>query len=56
MLWMLERAAFPVCAGVSPARFHRYSANNSVPRMRGDEPIVHNIIALIRMFSPHARG
>ena len=47
---------FPARAGMSPATGQMWPWKCSVPRVSGDEPIVHNIIALIRMCSLRKRG
>ena len=47
---------FPACAGVIRCTGGKRLNFDSFPRMRGGDPVFHQVKSLIGKFSPHARG
>ena len=47
---------YPACAGIDLPNFKPCVLNSSLPRMRGDRPILPNLSSISSQFTPHARG
>ncbi len=47
---------YPACAGIDRTRTARTSGATSLPRMRGDRPLLSVCAACHNRFTPHARG
>ena len=47
---------YPACAGIDPPEGQNQNHLRSLPRMRGDRPVMATSCSLFRMFTPHARG
>jgi len=50
------RRVYPACAGIDPSQCGIYEISKSLPRMRGDRPIVIICWRSRFWFTPHARG
>ncbi len=47
---------YPACAGIDPLRYSTHHPRNSLPRMRGDRPLLPLALRRLNSFTPHARG
>ncbi len=50
------RDVYPACAGIDPMKKTIATENGSLPRMRGDRPLICYGCGKATRFTPHARG
>ena len=55
VLWLLPSVC-PACAGMIRRNDNEKSQQNSLPRMRGDDPVGVLAVVPVGAFAPHARG
>src|SRR5690554_4452708 len=51
-----EQEVYPACAGIDPNTSISLAKSRSLPRMRGDRPLLHRGQYVADAFTPHARG
>ncbi len=49
-------AVYPACAGIDRAAYRAVADLDSLPRMRGDRPLIIRHRFRLSVFTPHARG
>ena len=52
----MVRVVCPACAGMIRIRQRWQNRQISLPRMRGDDPVLGQLKAGVKEFAPHARG
>ncbi len=56
LCWGGGHRVYPACAGIDPLRQVIPACGSSLPRMRGDRPLLRLNIVPYVPFTPHARG